>query len=622
MPTLSQLPMASAVTVTDMIPVSQAGTLRSASLGVVLQSVQPTITVDSQSLIGRTSLGSGSPEQVDVGVGLALHGSALSATGMDHASFPVASNLDPSTDLVASVLGAPTLVPVSQLRSLFSSGTNVSISDAGVISATSTAISTGTLDLGSAIDALSVVTKLSAQDLLPISQSGSGKAIAYANLIDGMTIDEAQPAGPASDTDTIWVAQSSNLMERQTFSAIWSWITGKLATYMVPSIEVTSNFTLQASLHNGHSIICSQPVLISTSNNLPSGFHCTIINTSTGNVTFGTGFLTPGGTGGLPPWQTATIRQLVYSSGSVSLVSLPTQTEGSTLPGPVVSVAASAISSTSVAVSWQQPSGSSDTLTYAVQFRVTGTASWSAGASAQTATSCQINNLTPSTSYDIAVQATNSAGTGPLSTIVNATTLAAAQVSVPTQVLGLSAAAVSSTSVQLTWTALSGTNGATSYTVQYRISGGSTWTWSVVGVTATGTIVTGLQPSTSYDLTVYGVNAAGSGPSSAAATVQTPAAPNAVSSISWNVPPAGPYSKGSGSIGVNAHVTPATAAIQFGASQSSTVPPTTWTTAVNVNSDLWGAYVPTPATAGTWYMWAEGTDGSCPTVYGTPFAVQ
>ena len=40
-----------------------------------------------------------------------------------------------------------------------------------------------------------------------------------------------------------------------------------------------------------------------------------------------------------------------------------------------------------------------------------------------------------------------------------------------------------------------------------------------------------------------------------------------------------------------------------------------------VNSDLWGAYVSTPASAGSWYAWVEGTDGSKPTVYPTPFIV-
>jgi hypothetical protein len=37
------------------------------------------------------------------------------------------------------------------------------------------------------------------------------------------------------------------------------------------------------------------------------------------------------------------------------------------------------------------------------------------------------------------------------------------------------------------------------------------------------------------------------------------------------------------------------------------------TTYASVNSDFWGAYVPTPPSAGTWYAWVEGLDGSTPT---------
>lgn len=44
-------------------------------------------------------------------------------------------------------------------------------------------------------------------------------------------------------------------------------------------------------------------------------------------------------------------------------------------------------------------------------------------------------------------------------------------------------------------------------------------------------------------------------------------------------------------------------------------------TYASVNTNLWGAYVSTPASAGTWYAWVEGTDGSKPTVYPTPFTV-
>ena len=41
----------------------------------------------------------------------------------------------------------------------------------------------------------------------------------------------------------------------------------------------------------------------------------------------------------------------------------------------------------------------------------------------------------------------------------------------------------------------------------------------------------------------------------------------------------------------------------------------------NVNTNLWGQYVPTPPTPGSWYVWAEGTDGSHPTIYPTSFPV-
>ena len=40
-----------------------------------------------------------------------------------------------------------------------------------------------------------------------------------------------------------------------------------------------------------------------------------------------------------------------------------------------------------------------------------------------------------------------------------------------------------------------------------------------------------------------------------------------------------------------------------------------------INSDFWGAFVATPASAGIWYAWVEGTDGSAPTVYPVAFTV-
>jgi hypothetical protein len=133
--------------------------------------------------------------------------------------------------------------------------------------------------------------------------------------------------------------------------------------------------------------------------------------------------------------------------------------------------------------------------------------------------------------------------------------------------------------------------------------------------------VTGLAAGTAYNFQVYAVNGSGAGPPSAVASATTTAVAGTVVSITWQTAPSGSFPHGTGTLGVNAHVNPGTAPIQFGLSTSSTVPPATWTVAAYINSDFWGAFVATPASAGTWYAWVEGTDGSAPTVYPVAFTV-
>jgi hypothetical protein len=138
----------------------------------------------------------------------------------------------------------------------------------------------------------------------------------------------------------------------------------------------------------------------------------------------------------------------------------------------------------------------------------------------------------------------------------------------------------------------------------------------------TSSVVGNLTASATYEFRVIANNDSGSGPASEVVSATTLPPTGAVTSIQWNMVPVGPYTSGSGAIGVNAHVTPADAAIRFGFSQSATMPPTSWTTALHVTNDIWGAYVPTPASAGTWYAWAEGADGSATSVLQTSFTVQ
>jgi hypothetical protein len=582
--------------------------------------VQPAIIVDSPSLLGRTSLGSGGPEQVDVGTGICLTSGTLIADGSDHAAFPVAASLSNEADLVISSQGSPMLMQASLLRGLFSAGQNVAIDPNGVISTIGT--TTGTVGPGTSIGELQLITGLTAQDLVAVSHAGTDYAIPYSSLIAGVTIDQAQAAGPAGDTDVIWAAQGSNVMAGQTFGAVWVWIANKLSTYKAPVVEITTNTNLDTTVHNGRILICSQPITLTPLvNNMGNGFRCTVINASSGNVTLGSGFVSSSGSSVLPSWQSASLSCTTYSGGTIAFAAMPTVISAAAVPGQPTGVSISGTTTTSLTVSWQAPTSGGAIASYIVQFRPTGATSWTTSTPVVGATSYQITALQPTTSYDVSVAAQNTSGVGALSTISTAVT-SATQPILPAQVTGVTATPTSGATIQLSWAAQTGSAAATSFTVQYRVTGVSGWTSSVTGMTGTGGSLSGLQATTSYDFSVIGVNSIGSGPVSATVTAVTLTASPSVTSITWNLLPNGAYTHGSGTIGINAQVSPADSPIQFGFSLSAVIPPSSWTAGVHVNSNLWGNYVPTPATAGTWYVWAEGLDGSAPTISSTPVQVQ
>ena len=620
MPTISQLPAAGSVSPADTIPISQGGTARATTVGALLASTQPAIIVGTPSLLGRVSVGSGGPEQVGVGLGMKIANGKLVANGLDHATFPSVSVLAADSDLVISNHGNPVLMQASLLRGLFSAGNNVAIDLHGVISATAATANPGTGGSVSSIVALQVVTSLSAQDLIAVSQAGLDRAVSYSTLLGGVTIDQAQAAGSVGDSDMIWAAQGSNVMASQTFSAIWVWIANKIATYKVPIVEITTNTTLDTTVHNGRTLVCSQPITLSPlTANMGSGFQCTVLNASAGNITLGAAFVSSNGVRVLTPWQSAVLSCVTYSGGTFAFAAMPGAAAGALAPGQVIGLSSSNSTSTTISVSWQPPSSGGAVASYIVQYRPTGTTSWSGTQPIVGATTTQLAALLPTTSYDIVVAAQNATGTGAASAVLTLVTGGTA-IPVPGQVSGLSATPTSG-AVQLTWSAQTGASAATNFNVQYRVTGSSSWT-SVVGVTGTNQTISGLQPTTSYDFSVIGINTTGAGPVSASVTVITLTASQSVSSITWNATPSGTYTHANGSIGVNAHVSPAASPIQFGFSLSSTTPPSSWTAALLVNTNLWGAYVPTPATAGSWYVWGEGLDGSAPTVSPSSFLVQ
>jgi Fibronectin type III domain len=412
-------------------------------------------------------------------------------------------------------------------------------------------------------------------------------------------------------------------MASQTFGAIWVWIANKMPTYKAPVVEITVNTNLDTTVHNGRLLICSQPVTLTPLvSNMGSGFQCTVINASTGNLTLSSGFVSSNGSLALAPWESATLSCATYSAGTIAFAAMPaTSTAAISVPGQVDGVSSSGITSSTITVSWQAPSSGGVVSSYIVQYRLTGTTTWSSGASVVGVTTYQLTGLQAGTSYDIAVQAQNPGGLGAAASVLTVLTSSSTQAA-PPQVSGLAASPTSSSAIQLSWSAQTGSAPATSYTVQYRVTGSPKWTSSMMGISGAGTAITGLQAATSYDFVVNGVSSAGAGPMSSTVTATTLAASQSVISITWNLLPSGAYAHASGAIGINAHISPAASPVQFGFSLSATTPPSSWTAANLVNTDLWGAYVPTPATAGDWYIWGEGLDGSAPTVSPSPFVVQ
>lgn len=622
MPTITQLPEAATVTASDLIPVSQDGSARSVSVGTVLSSVQPAITVASPSLIGRTSLGAGGPEQVNIGKGLELTNTTLAANGADHANFAVLPNLVVKSDLVVSNQGTPMFMPASLLRNLFTAGSNIIIGSDGTISSIATGGSASVSGLGSAIGGLGVVSSLSAQDLIAISQGGSDYGIRYANFLNGITIDQAQLAGPAQDTDAIWSAQGSNIMMRQNLAAIWTWIANKIPLYKAPVVELKNDTTLNTNDRNGRLLVCSQSMTLTPSMvTMGNGFICRVINVGSGNVTLEAHFVTSSGGYVIAPWQSAEIFCVTYSNGSLTFAAMGNAPVVS-LPGQVIGLLGTALSPTTITLTWQLPTGVGSPCSYNIQYNLAGSSSWITVPVVLSIPTYQLSGLQAGGTYNVTVQASNAAGTGPLSNILTLSTTAATPAAMPTQVVGVTATSTSSSTMQLSWISQAGVSSATSYIVQYRVTGSSSWTGSTAGITGSGAVISGLQAGTSYDFTVAGMNSSGVGPVSSVVVATTASAARSVNSINWNLLPNGVYSRSNLSIPVNAHVSPATSPVQFGFSSSATVPPTSWLLANPVNTDLWGAYMPTPSSSGSWYVWGEGVDGSCVTVYATPFLVQ
>jgi phosphatidylserine/phosphatidylglycerophosphate/cardiolipin synthase-like enzyme len=166
------------------------------------------------------------------------------------------------------------------------------------------------------------------------------------------------------------------------------------------------------------------------------------------------------------------------------------------------------ITTSSATLFWSAVTGATS---YNIQYRPVGSSTWSSTTSGTTSVS--VTGLTPGTTYEFQVQAVCPSGTSAYSGSTTFTTLSAASCGMAT---GLTASSITTTSATLSWTAVAG---ATSYNIQYRVVGTSTWSTTTSGTTSVN--LTALTAATNYEYQVQAVCSSGTGSFTGSSTFTT-----------------------------------------------------------------------------------------------------
>jgi lysophospholipase L1-like esterase len=177
-----------------------------------------------------------------------------------------------------------------------------------------------------------------------------------------------------------------------------------------------------------------------------------------------------------------------------------------------------AVSSSQISLAWNDVVGETG---FRIERAPGGTTDWTAvGVAARDNWAFTDTGLVGSTSYSYRVIATSRNGDSALSNVITATTAAPPAPAAPA---GLTAVAVSSSQIDVSWQDVAAESG---YTVQRSPDGVSGWVQ--VGTTGQDVVAfsdTGLAASTTYFYRVYATNAGGDSPPSNVVSATTPAPP-------------------------------------------------------------------------------------------------
>jgi hypothetical protein len=209
------------------------------------------------------------------------------------------------------------------------------------------------------------------------------------------------------------------------------------------------------------------------------------------------------------------------SAGAATSTTYTVTTAAATsAPSAPTGLGASNITPTSLTLNWITSTGTAP-ITYQVQYRQSGGTSWINLSPTVTVGTESVTNLTPSTTYQFQVVASNAYGSATSTILTASTTSSTVAPSAPT---GLAVGTVTQTSVALSWNASTGTAPIT-YTPQY--SSGGVYA-NATSTTAQSTTVTGLSPGTPYTFKITASNSAGSATSGTigASTLYAPSPDN------------------------------------------------------------------------------------------------
>ncbi len=152
MPTIPQLPVATTANADDELPLQQNGATTSVTVATLLASTQPAITVPTGALLGRASLGAGTPETIAIGNGLTLASATLAANIGSTAGTVAAGNDARLTGALQSANNLADLANPAAARGNLGLG-SLAVQNAGAVAISGGAISATDLSGATALAA-------------------------------------------------------------------------------------------------------------------------------------------------------------------------------------------------------------------------------------------------------------------------------------------------------------------------------------------------------------------------------------------------------------------------------------------------------------------------------------